>query len=136
MERAIGSDRAAWSAGRRSGLPVCRLPEAGSGADPALVAKGQQLAAQFGCIACRSSGTGAQGVGPTWKGLAGSQVQLDNGQTVAADDAYLKESIEQPDAKMVKGFTKGVMSAAVTPSNCRFGRRRPDALIAYMKSLK
>ena len=47
--------------------------------------------------------------------FVGSQVPLDNGQTVVADDAYLKESFTDPDAKIVKGFQKGVMAATVKP---------------------
>ncbi len=30
---------------------------------------------------------------PNWKGLYGSQVQLADGKTVAADDNYIRESI-------------------------------------------
>jgi cytochrome c oxidase subunit 2 len=106
------------------------------GADPALVEKGQQLATQFGCVACHSA-TGAAGVGPTWKGLAGSQSELDNGQKVTADDNYLQESILQPDAKIVKGFPKGVMAGAVAAAEPQL--QQPDnlnALLAYIKSLK
>jgi hypothetical protein len=41
--------------------------------------------------------------GPSWKGLAGSQVKLGDGRTVAADDAYLTRHIIEPDALTVKG---------------------------------
>jgi hypothetical protein len=109
---------------------------AAAGADPQLVAKGQQLATQMGCIACHTP-TGAAGAGPTWKGLAGSQVTLDNGQTVTADDAYLHESILEPDAKIHRGYARGVMAAAVTPVMPQLqADGNVDALIAYIKSLK
>jgi cytochrome c551/c552 len=122
-----------------SGAPSAGGAPAGGGAggaDPALVEKGQQLATQFGCVACHSV-TGAGGVGPTWKGLAGSQSELDNGQKVTADDNYLQESILQPDAKIVKGFPKGVMAGAVAAAETQL--QQPDnlnALLAYIKSLK
>jgi len=122
-----------------SGAPSTGGPPAGGGAggaDPALVEKGQQLATQFGCAACHSV-TGAAGVGPTWKGLAGSQRELDNGQKVTADDNYLQESILQPDAKIVKGFPKGIMAGAVATAEPQL--QQPDnltALLAYIKSLK
>jgi cytochrome c551/c552 len=110
-------------------------PGAGAG-DAALAAKGQELAQQFGCLACHST-TGQQIVGPTWKGLAGSQRQLANGQTVAADDAYIKESILQPDAKIAKGFAPGIMSGAVTAVEPQIQQGdNLDALVAYIKSLK
>jgi cytochrome c551/c552 len=104
--------------------------------DPALVSKGQQLANQFGCIACHTI-NGQASVGPTWKGLADSQVPLDNGQAVAADDAYLKESITDPDAKIVKGFSRGLMSATIKPREAEIQQGdNLDALVAYIKSLK
>jgi cytochrome c551/c552 len=123
-------------AGGGSGAP----PVAGGGGpaapDPALVAKGQQLASDFGCVACHSA-TGAAGVGPTWKGLAGAQHDLDNGQKVTADDAYIKESILQPDAKIVKGFQKGLMAGVVGPLEPQLQQpENLDALLAYIKSLK
>ena len=93
---------------------------------------GQQLATQLGCAACHSTG-GASGVGPTWKGIAGSQATLADGSTAARDDAYLRESITAPNAKVVKGFSPGIM-----PQN--FGQSlTPDQinqLIEYIKTLK
>ena len=52
---------------------------------------------------------GTKLVGPTWKGLYGSQVELADGNTVTADDAYLLESILDPNAQIVKGFPANVM---------------------------
>lgn len=101
-----------------------------------LAARGQQLAVQLGCVACHTA-TGVPGLGPTWKGLAGSQRTLANGQTVTADDAYLRESILEPDAKVVRDFTPGVMAANVKPQEAVIGQGdNLDALIAYIKSLK
>jgi cytochrome c oxidase subunit 2 len=110
-------------------------PGAATG-DAALAAKGQQLAQQFGCLACHST-TGATVVGPTWKGLAGSKVDLTNGQSVTADDDYLKESILQPDAKIVKGFQPGIMTGVVQSVESQIQQGdNLDALVAYIKSLK
>lgn len=97
------------------------------------VAKGKALYASLGCQACHSL-TGAKGVGPTFKGLAGSQVKLDNGQTVVADDAYLLKAIEDPDAQVVAGFPKGIMSATIRPGQVS----QADAadLIAFIKQQK
>ena len=117
------------------GATTTGKPEAG-GADPALVQKGQQLAQQFGCVACHSI-TGQAGAGPTWKGLAGSQRELANGQKVPADDAYLRESIIQPDAKIAKGFAPGIMAGAVTANEAQIqADNNLDALIAYIKSVR
>ena len=79
----------------------------------ALIAKGgpdagKALVAQNGCAACHSI-DGTRLVGPTWRGLFGSQVKLSNGKAVTADEAYLIESIANPGAKVVDGFPDGVM---------------------------
>lgn len=64
---------------------------------------GEQIALNSGCTACHGS-NGEGGAGPAWKGLAGSQVELADGSTVTADEAYLTESIRDPAAKAVKGY--------------------------------
>ena len=70
--------------------------------------EGKTIATAQGCVACHPTGA-SNGLGPTWKGIAGRQTTLADGTTVTADDSYLKESIASPDAKVVKGFTAGVM---------------------------
>ena len=40
-------------------------------------------------------------------------MQLTNGQTVTADDAYLHESIVDPDKQIVQGYQPGVMSSVI-----------------------
>ena len=47
--------------------------------------------------------------GPTWFGLYGSNVELADGTTVVADDAFIAESILNPKAKEVAGFAPTVM---------------------------
>ena len=78
----------------------------------AVVAGGAGLYASLGCQGCHSI-DGSKSSGPTFKGLAGSKVQLTNGQTVTADDAYLLESIVDPDKEIVKGYQPGVMSSVI-----------------------
>ena len=70
--------------------------------------------AALGCQGCHSI-DGSKSSGPTFKGLAGSKVQLTNGQTVTADDAYLLDSILDPDKQIVKGYQPGVMSSVIKP---------------------
>ena len=105
-------------------------PSSGGGG---LAATGAKLYASLGCSGCHSL-TGAKGVGPTFKGLYGSQVQLSNGQTVTANEAYLLESILNPDKQIVKGFPKGVMSATIPPGSVPTAKAK--ALIAFIKSKK
>ncbi len=95
--------------------------------------KGKRLFSQLGCNACHSV-DGTTGVGPTMKGLYGSEVKLVGGGTVNADDAYIRESITDPDAKTVEGFSKGVMATAVSQQQVAQDGNL-DALVTYIKSL-
>ncbi len=93
------------------------------------VALGAELATNLGCRNCHSS-DGSVGLGPSWKGLGGSTVTLSGGSTVAATDAYIEESIRSPDAKIVDGYSAGLMQ------NDYGGLSAEDmnALIAYIAS--
>ena len=93
---------------------------------------GAQLARQMGCAACHSI-DGNPSVGPTWQGLFGSERPLSDGSTVTADEAYIRESIMEPNAKVAEGF-----QAAIMPQD--FGDRLSDpeiqAVIEYIKTLR
>jgi cytochrome c oxidase subunit II len=91
--------------------------------------RGQALVAANGCVACHSL-DGAAGIGPTWFQLAGSEVQLSDGTTVIADDAFLAESILQPQAKIVAGFETQQMPAY------NFTDEQVADIIAYIKTLR
>jgi cytochrome c oxidase subunit II len=64
---------------------------------------GQQLFQTLGCVSCHGA-NGEGGRGPTLAGLFGRPTQLVGGQTVTADEAYIRESITNPQAKLVEGF--------------------------------
>jgi mono/diheme cytochrome c family protein len=81
-------------------------------APPAGQATGKGLYASLGCQSCHSL-DGTRSTGPTFKGLFGSKVKLTSGQTVTADEAYLLESILDPDKQIVQGFQPGVMSGVI-----------------------
>lgn len=102
-------------------------------ATPALVARGKQLYGADGCSGCHSL-TATAGAGPGFKGLAGSSVTLDNGQTVTADDAYLERSITNPDAQVVKGYHAGIMGPAISSSGLAGKPSDVRALVAFIKS--
>lgn len=58
---------------------------------------------QKGCATCHSI-DGSKSKGPTWKGIWGKQEKLRGGATVTVDENYLRESMLQPQAKVVDGF--------------------------------
>jgi len=90
---------------------------------------GQNLAVLKGCSACHSVDDATK-IGPPWKGLYGSQIELNDSSIVTADEAYLRESIEDPNAKIVNGFSKGSMPPiSLTDEEI-------DSLVEYIKSVK
>jgi len=92
------------------------------------VALGSALFEERGCKGCHLAETGQRG--PSLVGLPGREVQLESDVTVVADDDYLRESILDPNAKMVAGFEPLMPSFA--------GRLTPVQLlqiIAYIESL-
>ena len=91
------------------------------------VAIGSELATNYGCRNCHSS-DGSVGIGPSWAGLAGATVALSDGSSVIADTAYLAESIQSPDAKIVAGFSPGVMQTYFLSDE------EIQALVAYISS--
>src|SRR5438876_10342085 len=69
-------------------------------ANPAAV--GAKLFEQLACNSCHLSTD--QGRGPSLNGVYGSTVKLSDGTRVVADDAYIRESILNPKAKIVLGY--------------------------------
>lgn len=129
-ENARATAKAAPPAPQPGQTPAAGETPSAEGPDPALVAQGQQLYTAKTCIGCHSI-DGAAGVGPTWQGLYNHPTELTDGTTVTADDAYLRESMLDPGAKIVNGFTN------VMPS---FQGQLTDdeiaALIAFIQSLQ
>lgn len=91
---------------------------------------GQQLYQSLGCVSCHGA-EGEGGRGPALTGLFGKQVFLTNGQTLTADEGYVRESIENPQAKLVSGFgpIMPTFQGQVTPEQL-------IQLMAFIKSLQ
>jgi cytochrome c oxidase subunit 2 len=60
------------------------------------------------CASCHSI-DGSDLVGPTWLGLFGREEQMEDGTTIIADEAYITQSIYEPNAQIVAGYPAGVM---------------------------
>lgn len=112
------------------GLVGCSSDESAEAPEVELTgeaARGEQVAADQGCTSChRVSGEG--GVGPSWAGLAGSEVELDDGSVVIADDEYLRRSIVEPNAQIVAGYNGIMPERALDDADV-------DALVAYLNAL-
>ena len=72
------------------------------GTSGSLAERGAALFQQLACNSCHLD-TG-QGRGPSLKDILGKPVELADGSTVIADEVYLRESILNSQAKIVKGF--------------------------------
>lgn len=109
-------------------VSVACAPEADPDASPEEL--GAAVAERAGCLACHTT-DGRASTGPTWQGLFGSEVELDDGRTVNADIDYLRQSIVDPMVEVVDGYRP------VMPTG--FGERLSDeeieALIEYIRSL-
>jgi cytochrome c oxidase subunit II len=110
------SDYSAWLSGSSGGT-----------ANP--VVTGEKLFAERACATCHvADGTGRA---PSLNGLYGAQVLLADGTTVTADEAYIRESILQPNAKIAAGYQP------VMPSfQGQLTEEQIFALTAYIKSLQ
>lgn len=100
----------------------------GEGMSPAEL--GAKLYVSKTCTTCHSTDGRAMN-GPTFLGIFGHAVALSDGSKVTVDENYIRESILNPQAKVVMGFQpimptfQGLMKD-----------REIDALIAFIKSLQ
>lgn len=71
--------------------------------------------------------------GPSWFHLFNSDVVLINGKTVHADEAYIKESVMNPTAKVRKGFNNP--DVGMPPYEGILSENQMEAIILYFKQL-
>jgi cytochrome c oxidase subunit 2 len=90
---------------------------------------GERLFQQYACHTCHKPNS--EGRGPILDGLYGSRVSLQSGAKVIADESYLRESIVNPNAKMLVGY-KPLMPTFAG----QIGEEGILQLIAYIKSLE
>ncbi len=91
---------------------------------------GQQLFQTLGCVSCHGA-TGEGGRGPALNGLFGRETQLVGGQKIIADEAYIRESILNPQAQLVDGF------GPIMPTfQGQISEDQLVQLLAYIKSLQ
>ena len=82
------------------------------------------------CSTCHSI-DGTRMVGPSFKGIWGTKVELQDGKSVQIDEAYFRESLLEPAKKLVKGYPptmptfKGVLT-----------EKEITDVMTYVKSLK
>lgn len=97
-----------------------------------LAQRGEKIFAVKACASCHSVADAAVKVGPSlWKKF-GTTEEIEGGTGVAVDENFLRESILNPNAKITKGFPKGVMPTF----QGQLSETELNALIEYIKTLK
>jgi cytochrome c oxidase subunit 2 len=89
--------------------------------------RGRSIVLDVGCTACHTT-DGSDGPGPTFTGLYGSEVRLQGGSTVTADEDYLRRAITDPGDEVVEGFDISMPSNALDDDEV-------DAVVAYLRAL-
>jgi cytochrome c oxidase subunit 2 len=92
---------------------------------------GENILEKYACLDCHTT-DGKTMDGPTFKGLYDSQVTVltkGEARTIRADAAYLRRSIEDPKAEIVKGYPDIMPTIPVKPADL-------DAMVEYIKTLK
>ena len=83
---------------------------------------------KLGCASCHQQND--QGRGPTLNGVFGKEVRLANGQTVVADEEYIRNSILNPSGQIVAGYQP------IMPTfKGQVTEEQLVSLVAYIKSL-
>jgi cytochrome c oxidase subunit 2 len=90
---------------------------------------GEKVFAQK-CTACHNATTEKK-VGPGLAAIFGKSHQFEDGSEQAVDENYLRESILNPAAKIVKGYPN-----AMTPFQGQIAEEELAGVIEYLKGLK
>jgi len=91
---------------------------------------GAKMYTEQGCSTCHSI-DGSAKIGPSWKGLWGSQRNFADGTSSVADENYITESINMPTAKVVQNY-----APAMPTYQGKLSDKQINGIIEYIKSLK
>lgn len=95
---------------------------------------GLQVIKKNACLSCHSL-DGSKLIGPSFKGVWGiNEIVVTNGEEreITVDEAYIKTSIYEPNADVVKGYNQGLM---ISYKNL-ISEEEIGHIIDYMKTLK
>jgi cytochrome c oxidase subunit 2 len=102
----------------------------GTGTESA-ASQGMKLFQERGCASCHQAEPGGQqGRGPTLYGIFGQQQAIEGDGSVTVDEAYIRESILNPQAKLAAGFQN------IMPTyQGQLSEEQVLQLVAYIRSL-
>lgn len=90
---------------------------------------GKMLINNNGCLQCHSE-DGSIKNGPSFKDLFNRQEQMSDGSSVLVDENYIRESLYDPNARIVAGFRPQMPSY-----RAQLKERDVSAIIAYLKTI-
>ncbi len=88
--------------------------------------EGEELAVEIGCVSCHTDAN--TDLAPTLVGIWGTEVELEDGRKVMVDEAYVRQSITDPQTDIVAGFDGRMPTFSLTESEV-------DRLVEYVRSL-
>lgn len=91
---------------------------------------GEQMYQKSNCWTCHSL-DGSKKIGPTFQGIYGRVEQLADGSTITVDENYIRESILEPNAKVVSGYQPVMPSYKGTLKDFQI-----DALVEFLKGVE
>lgn len=112
-------------------MPVAEFDAWYKGLGGAAVDKGLELLQNKGCLGCHTI-DGTPKVGPTFKGLYGSMVTVLTGgkeRVITADAWYLKQSVLEPGADIVKGYPNIMPKLPISETELK-------DIVDYLETLK
>jgi cytochrome c oxidase subunit 2 len=92
-----------------------------------VAAEGQSISRSNGCASCHGS-NGQGGLASPFVGLLGSEIELDDGSTVVADESFIRSSIVEPDARMAADTRLPMPSNSLSDDEV-------DKVVAYIVEL-
>ncbi|TYO98976.1 cytochrome c oxidase subunit 2 [Geothermobacter ehrlichii] len=102
-------------------------PPADSGTKPRL--DGAAIVRRQGCLGCHST-DGSRKVGPSFKGLYGSERRLEGGRTLRADEDYVTRALREPNADVAEGYPP------VMPPYPRLSAEEIEAIVEWLENLQ
>lgn len=91
---------------------------------------GERMYNQLGCSGCHST-DGTIKTGPSFKGIFGKTETMTDGSSITVDENYIKESLLEPQAKVVQGFP-----GAMPTFKGKVSDKKIAGIIAYIKAQK
>ncbi len=95
-----------------------------------MATQGKRLAAETGCLKCHTV-DGDTHIGPTWLNMYRSTHRMQDGEEVLVDEAYITESMMDPNARQLAGY-KLVMPSFLG----KLSATETAAIVEYIKSLR